>query len=314
MNRIYKELILKKNGDYDERVLFIKNKEEKIKIVCSLFEQTVEIEDDIKFDKLKITKFNTGDIYFKIEKLGDGKSGALIYKLIEINNNNKIKNKEVKVLKIYKEKGNLERNIREISVYCTFEKIKDLHKEEKLPFPKILEMGFITKESDIYPETPYIITELAKGISLTKFLKNYEEYNIDILYNIMLKIIENLLNINKIIKFSHEDLHPDNIMVDIIDKEEINVTFIDFDLTELGDLHYTENTINPIKRPYSRRLTRCVPGKMNELIEIIFKKNNDIYKNFLKRFDKCNFFSSIFKSTKEFNKIKLDRVVIIYYL
>ena len=278
--------------------------------------------NDFDFVNDKVERVKT----YKITKLGGGKSGALIYKIQDVNNL-----QTEQLLKIYKEKSNLERNIREISVYCTFDTIKKDIKNIELPFfPTILTKGYIKKDSEFYPETPYIITTLAKGKDLRKILTEYKThldmkvkdkdgkllYNYKLFYDIMTKILDSLLKINEIISFSHEDLHPENIMINI-DKDTnslIDITIIDFDLAEIGDVHYDDNKINPVTRPFTRRISRCVPKKLNKTIEKVFEEDKDTYNDFLKEFDKCPLFRSLIKSNKDFNKIKLDRVVVIYYL
>jgi hypothetical protein len=316
---------------------------------------------DIDIDKVNrtVTRVKT----YEITKIGGGRSGALIYKIQDVN---RLQTKQI--LKIYKEKSNLEKNIREISVYCTIEKIKEEPKEEikelkeklkkelneevkeklekeikeleeklkeklkdinikLLPFPKLITKGYITKDSELYPETPYIITTFTEGEKLSEILINYKKYlhikdnddkllynNYRLFYDIMKKILESLLNINKIISFSHEDLHPGNIMIKIDNNKLEDITIIDFDLSEIGDIHYDDNKINPVKRPYTRRITRCVPDILNDTIKEVFKEDKDIYNDFLKKFNNCPLFRSLFNSNKEFNKIKLDRVVVIYYL
>ena len=255
-----------------------------------------------------------GEALYKYKKTLGGKSGASVY-MIEKQEKG-VSKQEEKVLKIYNT-DNLDRDIREISVYCIFNKIYNKLNLDEMYVPVIEEMGIINKESNIKPNKPYIITSKARGIGLDKLLYNNKILNNNKLcYDIMVKILENLLDINKKIYFSHEDLHPGNIMIDIDNTEQIlkNVTFIDFDLAEVGDIHYEDNKINPIKRPYSRRITKCVPNVLNEVIKKFFENNKDIYNNFLKRFNKCNISTSVFKSEEEFDKIILDRVVVIYYL
>jgi len=251
---------------------------------------------------------------YETKKIGDGKSGALVYKIQQLHNNSI----EKQLLKIYVEQKNSERNIREISIYCTFEKIKneENNKNDLSFFPKLIEKGFIKKKSKTYPGCPYIITELVQGISLYKILKHNKCYtDKDLFFKIMMKILNSLLYINRIIAFSHEDLHPGNIIINIDTKNELkDVKIIDFDLAEMGTMSYKQNINNPVTRPYSRRISNCVPGVLNKLIEKVFKKDKDVYNKFLKNFNQCSLIRSVFKSDKDFNKIKLDRVVIVYYL
>jgi hypothetical protein len=325
MNYIYKNVLMKKNH---KNVLMPKNNND-INIVSSKIEE-IDKEKETR-GTLQITDINNitninkiTDIFINLSynfiKIFEGKSGAVLYILT-----NKEKEKEKSVLKVYNVKGNLERNIREISIYCTFDKIQK-DKKINLPFPKLLKTGFIIKDSDLYPETPYIITSFAEGENLMKILiKNADDnefyHDKTIFYIIMKKILNGLLDINKLIPFSHEDLHPGNIMIDIkkdikkdnnnkiIKDDNVNITIIDFDLSEIGDIHYENNKINPIKRPISRRFTKCVPDILNITIEKVFEKEKHIYKKFLKNFDKCSL-----SKTFGYNKIKLDRVVVIYYL
>ena len=313
LNFIYKNILMKKNINY-MNTLFTENGNNgryniDITINSSLFkEKNNEILQivDLLLDPPK-------DILsYTFKKIIDGKSGAILYILTE-------EEEKKTVLKVYKKKDNLERNIREISIYCTFAKIQEELKED-LPFPKILKTGFITKKSHIYPESPYIITSFAKGEDLSKILeKNADDNrfytNKTIFYHIMIKILQSLKKINEIIPFSHEDLHPGNIKIEFDEKNKIlkNITIIDFDLAEIGDIHYEDNKINTIKRPYTRKFTKCVPGILNKTIEKVFEKEKHIYEKFLKKFDKCSLSKTV-GYNNEYNKIKLDRVVVIYYL
>ena len=195
------------------------------------------------------------------------------------------------------------RAMREIAAYCTFNgidldfipKMSQYGNIEKIGVDFVSKYGKPIKNPyEKMANNPYIITDIADGEQLRTVLKNYQTTSVD-LKQVLIKIIEHLKQLNENFTFSHEDFHPENIY---IQNNPLKVTFIDFDLAEFGDKNYGDNII-PVDRPFSRRLTSCVPSVLNDTLNEIVDQGR---LGELRRAIKCD------KNTK------LDRVAVIYYI
>ena len=261
-------------------------------------------------------------IEYTFERYGGGKSGAIVYiltpnsygssdKMLKIYTSVKSELKGLKgMLDTYTAVDNpekLHRAMREIAVYCTFNKMNKTYIPKMQRYGKLDSIAFGDGDETkrIYSnmkDNPYIITDVAKGESLRNLLEKYNKgmtnaYRVK-LYNIIQTMLIQLKELNENTKFSHEDFHPENIYVD---ETTLNVTFIDFDLAEFGDDNY-ENNLIPIKRPGSRDVTSCVPGVLNDTLKEIVGES--VLGELRRKFN----------TICAFKNPKLDRVAVLYYL
>jgi serine/threonine protein kinase/tetratricopeptide (TPR) repeat protein len=163
----------------------------------------MELEGNIINNKYKIVK-----------KIGEG-GMSTVWKAVDIKTGNTF---AIKVLKKEKTSNRIEDIIRFKNEATTV---------SKLCLPGTVKIYEINEIGD----TPFIVMEYLKGLSLKDFLDDKREFSVDEAVDIILKIAKVLINIHDM-NILHRDIKPGNI---ILDDEDNDVKLIDFGLSQVRE-------------------------------------------------------------------------------
>ena len=196
------------------------------------------------------------DTWERKKELGGGKSGATV---LLVQNRLTL---QYAVMKIYGEFGDnahgMQRDVRELYTMCALSTVQG--------FPTVYTSGKMLVESK---EHLFVISERMNGVSLSSL--DLSKLDSQAMIIILLKILWLLFEAQKSFgnEFQHNDLHPDNIFVDVTDCKaqlitigkyvfEVTcpaVSIIDFDLSRT-DLYNTD--VNPRKESKGSILPKAV--------------------------------------------------------
>jgi len=235
-------------------------------------------------NKLKYKQKKYFNKYKLIDKITLGLSPTLVYVI-----QNK-KTKQKYLLKIFGVKNNKKYNYKrvfnELYMNC------HMSNNYKTFFPKYYEIGIINnlnlfndinkKQENIF--YPFMISEyLDNYVTIYKYLKNLKNINEKIKLSIIFYLIYHIYILNKKFKFTHNDLHGNNILINNKNKTHIikynnkkykllcpNIKLIDLDKVNFTNEY---NNKHPIKSfTIIKNIFKLKPLKLFKLIK--FKKSN----------------------------------------
>lgn len=238
-------------------------------------------------NKLKYKQKKYFNKYKLIDKITLGLSPTLVYVI-----QNK-KTKQKYLLKIFGIKNNKKDNYKKIfnELYMNCY----MSNNYKTFFPKYYEIGIINnlnlfndinkKQENIF--YPFMISEyLDNYVTIYKYLKNIKNINEKIKLSIIFYLIYNIYILNTKIKFTHNDLHGNNILINTKNKTHIikynnkkykllcpNIKLIDLDRVNLTNKSNKSNRKYLIKSfTIIKNIFKLKPLKFFKLIK--FKNSN----------------------------------------